>query len=86
MKITFLFGAGAEGLGQIGMPFGNEFKKDIILADNVASFANAVNKSALLPISEIGEKYVVDPVRDLIPVCPNCHAAIHSKSGKKLAF
>ncbi len=29
------------------------------------------------PLSEIGSAYVVDPVRDLRPVCPNCHAAIH---------
>ncbi|WP_017305457.1 HNH endonuclease [Spirulina subsalsa] len=32
----------------------------------------------LRPISEIGEEYEVDPVKDLRPVCPNCHAMIHS--------
>lgn len=32
------------------------------------------------PMSEIGESYIVDPVADLIPVCPNCHAVIHLKS------
>lgn len=31
----------------------------------------------LTPLSEIGEAYVVDSVRDLRPVCPNCHAMIH---------
>ena len=31
------------------------------------------------PLSEIGEEYVVDPVNDLIPVCPNCHAMLHKK-------
>ena len=31
------------------------------------------------PISKIGESYRVDPVSDLIPVCPNCHAIIHLK-------
>ena len=30
-------------------------------------------------ISEIGKEYDIDPIRDLIPVCPNCHAMIHSK-------
>lgn len=25
-----------------------------------------------------GEKYVVDPIKDLIPVCPNCHAMLHT--------
>lgn len=29
------------------------------------------------PVSEIGENYVIDPVRDLVPVCPNCHAMLH---------
>lgn len=29
------------------------------------------------PLSEIGRKYQVNPVQDLRPLCPNCHAAIH---------
>jgi hypothetical protein len=32
----------------------------------------------LRPLSEIRKKYVVDPVSDLRPVCPNCHAMIHN--------
>lgn len=31
----------------------------------------------LRPLSELGSGYVVDPVKDLRPVCPNCHAVIH---------
>ncbi|MDD2869814.1 HNH endonuclease [Neomegalonema sp.] len=31
----------------------------------------------LKPLSEIGEAYEVDPVEDLVPLCPNCHAMIH---------
>jgi putative restriction endonuclease len=31
----------------------------------------------LKPLSEIGSEYEVDPVADLRPVCPNCHAVIH---------
>lgn len=31
----------------------------------------------LKPLSEIGEGYKVDPVKDLRPVCPNCHAMLH---------
>ena len=31
------------------------------------------------PVSEIGHEYTVDPIRDLIPICPNCHAMIHRK-------
>ena len=30
-----------------------------------------------VPISEIKEGYVPDPINHLIPVCPNCHAMIH---------
>ena len=29
------------------------------------------------PLSEINAQYQVDPVRDLRPVCPNCHAVLH---------
>jgi hypothetical protein len=32
------------------------------------------------PLCEIGERYIVDPVRDLRPVCPNCHAMLHRKT------
>ena len=29
------------------------------------------------PLSEAGGEYVVNPVEDLRPVCPNCHAVLH---------
>lgn len=32
----------------------------------------------VVPLSEIKGKYVVNPLTDLIPVCPNCHAMIHN--------
>ena len=32
------------------------------------------------PISELGPGYVVDPVRDLVPLCPNCHAVVHRRT------
>ena len=31
----------------------------------------------LRPLSRIGGAYEVDPVEDLRPVCPNCHAVLH---------
>lgn len=43
-------------------------------------FKGIIQVHHIVPISEIGAEYVVDPIKDLIPVCPNCHAAIHSKS------
>lgn len=29
------------------------------------------------PLSEVRETHEVDPIRDLVPVCPNCHAMLH---------
>jgi 5-methylcytosine-specific restriction protein A len=34
----------------------------------------------LKPLSEIGERYLLDPIKDLRPVCPNCHAIIHRRN------
>jgi predicted HNH restriction endonuclease len=34
----------------------------------------------LKPLSSIGQNYIVDPISDLRPVCPNCHAVIHSRN------
>ena len=31
----------------------------------------------IVPLASIGTSYVVDPIKDLRPVCPNCHAIIH---------
>jgi len=33
----------------------------------------------IIPVSEMGGGYVLDPVKDLIPVCPNCHAMLHRR-------
>jgi len=32
-----------------------------------------------IPISNYDKKYEIDAINDLIPLCPNCHRAIHSK-------
>lgn len=29
------------------------------------------------PVSKMGPHYIVNPVQDLVPVCPNCHAMLH---------
>jgi hypothetical protein len=34
------------------------------------------------PLAEIGTTYSVDPIRDLIPVCPNCHSMLHAQPGE----
>ncbi|MFN4155685.1 MAG: HNH endonuclease [Paracoccaceae bacterium] len=33
----------------------------------------------VVPLSVIKEDYQVDPIKDLRPVCPNCHAIIHRR-------
>lgn len=33
----------------------------------------------LQALASIGEEYVVDPIKDLRPVCANCHAVIHMR-------
>jgi predicted HNH restriction endonuclease len=43
--------------------------------------AGFIHVHHLIEISTIGETYEVDPVKDLRPVCPNCHAMLH-RSGK----
>jgi hypothetical protein len=48
--------------------FGDEW------GDDFAGFIHVHHRKAL---SEIGEEYQVDPIKDLVPVCPNCHAVVH---------
>ena len=31
----------------------------------------------LRKLLDIGEEYEIDPIKDLRPVCPNCHAMLH---------
>ncbi|WP_211665176.1 HNH endonuclease [Leucothrix arctica] len=33
----------------------------------------------LIPVSDIGDEYEINPITDLRPVCPNCHAMLHRK-------
>lgn len=35
----------------------------------------------IVPLHQIQENYKVDPIKDLIPVCPNCHAMLHRMEG-----
>lgn len=38
---------------------------------------NLIHVHHLKALSEIAEEYEVDPIADLRPVCPNCHAVLH---------
>jgi 5-methylcytosine-specific restriction protein A len=39
--------------------------------------AGYIHVHHLKPLSEITTEYQVDPIKDLRPVCPNCHAMLH---------
>ncbi|WP_156294586.1 HNH endonuclease [Serratia oryzae] len=32
----------------------------------------------VIPLHEIRKEYVIDPIKDLVTLCPNCHSMIHS--------
>lgn len=34
----------------------------------------------IIPISQIGKIYELNPIKDLRPVCPNCHAMLHKRN------
>ena len=51
-----------------GMEFGLVYGKE---------FSGFIHVHHLRPIASIGQEYRVDPIADLRPVCPNCHAVIH---------
>lgn len=38
---------------------------------------NYIHVHHVVPLSEVKREYKVDPIKDLVPVCPNCHAMIH---------
>jgi 5-methylcytosine-specific restriction enzyme A len=42
-------------------------------------FKDYIHVHHLMLLSQIGEKYTLNPLTDLRPVCPNCHAIIHKK-------
>lgn len=41
--------------------------------------AGVIQVHHLVSLASIRQAYVVDPVKDLCPVCPNCHAVIHRR-------
>ncbi len=42
--------------------------------------ANYIEVHHLTPLSQIGGEHEVDPVEDMVPICPNCHAMVHRKN------
>ncbi|HXB67290.1 MAG TPA: HNH endonuclease [Candidatus Acidoferrales bacterium] len=51
-----------------GMRFGDRYGE---------TMKDLIHVHHLVPLSAIGVTYRIDPINDLRPVCPNCHAVIH---------
>jgi len=41
---------------------------------------NFIHVHHLKQISNIQKKYEIDPIKNLVPVCPNCHAMLHKRN------
>jgi hypothetical protein len=53
------------------------FDFSVVYGDIGKGFIHVHHK---VDLSSIGGNYIVDPVKDLIPVCPNCHAMLHQRN------
>lgn len=53
-----------------GYEFGKTFGEE---------FSDLIEVHHINPLSVIKRDYIVDPIKDLVPICSNCHFAIHSK-------
>ena len=38
---------------------------------------NFIHVHHIVPLSETSGEYKLNPIKDLVPICPNCHAMIH---------
>ena len=41
---------------------------------------NYIHVHHKIPVSNLNENYIIDPINDLVPLCPNCHAMVHRKN------
>lgn len=51
-----------------------DIRFDLVYGDVGLGF---IHVHHLVPLASVGGAYVVDPIEDLRPVCPNCHAMLH---------
>jgi len=53
----------------------------VLLSDIYGEIAvNFIHVHHIIELASIKEEYIVDPVKDLRPLCPNCHSIIHRKT------
>lgn len=58
-----------------GFDFGKFYGED---------YTNIIEVHHIKPLSEIKKGYRINPTKDLIPVCPNCHTVLHSRVGESV--
>ena len=68
-----------EKLGSKCLICGFDFEK--VYGKN---FKGKIHVHHIKPLSQINEKYELNPDTDLIPVCPNCHLVLHSKGNGEI--
>ncbi len=50
----------------------------ILLEDFYDSYGSSfIHVHHRIPLSSIKKSYIVDPIKDMLPICPNCHAILH---------
>jgi|SRR5579875_100045 len=60
---------------------------DVDLGERFGAIAvGFIHVHHIVPLSKISKTYTVDPIRDLIPVCPTCHAILHLKRGEPFSI
>jgi 5-methylcytosine-specific restriction protein A len=51
---------------------------DLDLGDRYGEIGEGfIHVHHVVPVSKLGAGYIVDPLTDLVPLCPNCHAIAH---------
>lgn len=54
---------------------------DVVLGERFGEIAAGfIHVHHLVPVSAIGKSYKVDPIKDMVPVCPTCHAVLHLRA------
>lgn len=54
-----------------------DFNFGVIFGESASGY---IHVHHLTPLATIGREYILDPIQDLRPVCPNCHAVIHMRT------
>lgn len=54
---------------------------DTDMAERYGSVAEGlIDVHHIVPVSEVGSGYIIDPRTDLVPLCPDCHSVAHRRS------